>query len=162
MAFHEIGHALGLDHSTVETSVMFPYFSSATGEAALELTDDDIKGIQAHYGSSQTEEEHSTRRMPNGGTSSRITSAPRNDRCVNLNPEQLTGVTHFHVPDSNFFVFGNQIFRFSEHFNSTLPGYPKALSEVFPNGPTSVSSFLTLYRQRRQTAHVYVFQVLIF
>ena len=43
---HETGHALGLGHSDRPGAVMYPYYKLATG-----LTDDDIAGIRALYGS---------------------------------------------------------------------------------------------------------------
>jgi hypothetical protein len=46
VALHEIGHALGLDHSTVAGSVM----EATYGGARRTLTADDIAGIQAIYG----------------------------------------------------------------------------------------------------------------
>ena len=46
VALHEIGHLLGLAHSSVPGSVMFPTYS---GERRR-LTADDINGIQALYG----------------------------------------------------------------------------------------------------------------
>jgi hypothetical protein len=46
VALHEAGHALGLGHSDRPGSVMYPYYRLAT-----ELTDDDIAGIRALYGS---------------------------------------------------------------------------------------------------------------
>jgi hypothetical protein len=46
VALHEIGHLLGLAHSVVPGSVMFPFYS---GERRV-LTADDIAGIQALYG----------------------------------------------------------------------------------------------------------------
>jgi len=46
VAAHEIGHALGLAHSTDINALMYPYYSEAfTGPQA-----DDIAGIQAIYG----------------------------------------------------------------------------------------------------------------
>jgi Matrixin/Glucodextranase, domain B len=46
VALHEAGHALGLGHSDRPGSVMYPYYQLSTG-----LTDDDIAGIRALYGS---------------------------------------------------------------------------------------------------------------
>ncbi|GKU85958.1 hypothetical protein SLEP1_g553 [Rubroshorea leprosula] len=46
LALHEIGHLLGLDHSSVEGAIMFPTF--APGEAKG-LHGDDIQGIRALY-----------------------------------------------------------------------------------------------------------------
>ena len=46
VALHEIGHNLGLDHSNVENSIMFPNYS--TGSNGLQK--DDIDGIQSLYG----------------------------------------------------------------------------------------------------------------
>ena len=49
VALHEAGHALGLGHSDRPGSVMYPYYHLSTG-----LTDDDIAGIRALYGSTAT------------------------------------------------------------------------------------------------------------
>jgi hypothetical protein len=46
VALHEIGHLLGLSHSTVTGSVMFPSY----GGQRRALTQDDIDGIHALYG----------------------------------------------------------------------------------------------------------------
>jgi hypothetical protein len=44
VAIHEIGHALGLEHSSVSTAIMYRYYNGGTT-----LTQDDINGIQALY-----------------------------------------------------------------------------------------------------------------
>ncbi|KAJ6875703.1 metalloendoproteinase 5-MMP-like [Populus alba x Populus x berolinensis] len=49
VAVHEIGHLLGLGHSSVEESIMYPSISSRTRK--VELATDDIEGIQTLYGS---------------------------------------------------------------------------------------------------------------
>lgn len=47
---HELGHCLGLGHSTVEGAIMGAYNTDGTGEEARHLTADDRAGIQAIYG----------------------------------------------------------------------------------------------------------------
>jgi hypothetical protein len=45
VVLHELGHALGMDHSTLNTAVMWPYYvGTDTG-----LATDDIAGIRANY-----------------------------------------------------------------------------------------------------------------
>ncbi|KAK7362040.1 hypothetical protein VNO77_04138 [Canavalia gladiata] len=65
VAVHEIGHLLGLGHSSVEEAVMFPTISSRKKKVVLDK--DDIKGIQFLYG---------TNPNYNGSTA---TSAPERD-----------------------------------------------------------------------------------
>ncbi|GMI90137.1 matrix metalloproteinase [Hibiscus trionum] len=48
VAVHEIGHLLGLGHSSVEDAVMYPSISSRTKK--VELANDDIEGVQLLYG----------------------------------------------------------------------------------------------------------------
>ncbi|XP_065860956.1 metalloendoproteinase 2-MMP-like [Euphorbia lathyris] len=45
---HEIGHLLGLGHSSVEDAIMYPTISSRTKK--VELASDDVDGIQELYG----------------------------------------------------------------------------------------------------------------
>ncbi|KAK7407295.1 hypothetical protein VNO78_09092 [Psophocarpus tetragonolobus] len=49
VAVHEIGHLLGLGHSSVEEAIMYPTITARTRK--VELADDDIQGIQVLYGS---------------------------------------------------------------------------------------------------------------
>ncbi|KAK2642877.1 hypothetical protein Ddye_024640 [Dipteronia dyeriana] len=46
VGLHELGHVLGLDHSTVEAAIMWPYLGAG---ATKGLNADDIQGIQALY-----------------------------------------------------------------------------------------------------------------
>ena len=47
VAIHEIGHNLGLDHSNVKLSIMYPFIQNDVKT----LHDDDVEGIQNLYGS---------------------------------------------------------------------------------------------------------------
>ena len=49
VALHEIGHALGLGHSPVTTAIMY-----ALGNSTTTLQEDDIAGVRAIFGPSQT------------------------------------------------------------------------------------------------------------
>lgn len=49
-AIHELGHSLGLAHSTLNGANMYPTFLRHTGPGSGHLTEDDINGIQAIYG----------------------------------------------------------------------------------------------------------------
>ena len=47
---HEIGHNLGLDHSNVRGSVMWPRIIRRPPDFVLKLQPDDVRRIQALYG----------------------------------------------------------------------------------------------------------------
>lgn len=48
VATHELGHSMGLGHSSVGTSVMYPYY--LTRWSPVQLDNDDVDGMQKIYG----------------------------------------------------------------------------------------------------------------
>ena len=48
VAVHEFGHSMGLEHSNVRESIMYPWYKGYIPD--IELTYDDIQGIEALYG----------------------------------------------------------------------------------------------------------------
>jgi len=65
-AAHEIGHSLGLGHSNVRNSLMAPFYRGY--DPNLQLSEDDVRGIQALYGEKT------------GGTTPRPTTSPPRTR----------------------------------------------------------------------------------
>ena len=48
VGLHEFGHSLGLEHSNVRESIMYPWYKGYFPN--VELTRDDLNGIRALYG----------------------------------------------------------------------------------------------------------------
>ncbi|KAL6187426.1 hypothetical protein ACLB2K_038825 [Fragaria x ananassa] len=71
VAVHEIGHLLGLGHSSVEESIMYPTITSKTKK--VDLANDDVEGIQSLYGVNPSYDGTTTSSTPS--TQARETSA---------------------------------------------------------------------------------------
>ncbi|XP_008520987.2 stromelysin-1 [Equus przewalskii] len=50
VAAHELGHSLGLYHSTNTEALMYPLYNTLKGPARVRLSQDDVTGIQSLYG----------------------------------------------------------------------------------------------------------------
>lgn len=49
VSLHEFGHAIGLEHSNIKGSLMYPWYNRYNG-IEMDLSEDDKRGIQALYG----------------------------------------------------------------------------------------------------------------
>ncbi|XP_076969235.1 stromelysin-1-like [Tamandua tetradactyla] len=66
VAAHELGHSLGLSHSTNTEALMFPVYNPNTDLARFRLSQDDVTGIQSLYGApTASPEEHLVPTEPN-------------------------------------------------------------------------------------------------
>lgn len=72
VAVHEIGHLLGLGHSSVEESIMFPTITSRTRK--VDLAADDVAGVQELYGGNPNGNNSTTTTMPPSSVQERDTS----------------------------------------------------------------------------------------
>ena len=50
VALHEIGHALGLKHSTNRSSIMYPFYKPFQDREVVELSDADLQLVREIYG----------------------------------------------------------------------------------------------------------------
>ncbi|MBA0621564.1 hypothetical protein Godav_007173, partial [Gossypium davidsonii] len=74
---HEIGHILGLAHSSVKEAVMYPSLKPRNKKVNLKL--DDVEGVQALYGSN-----------PNFKFSSLLDSENFYNKTISLNPRSCS------------------------------------------------------------------------
>jgi peptidoglycan hydrolase-like protein with peptidoglycan-binding domain len=85
VAAHELGHALGLDHSTTSGALMFPTYS---GPHRF-LSPDDVSGIQSIYGARTGGTDPTVRRGSRGDAVRRLQQALTN---LGFNPGPVDGI----------------------------------------------------------------------
>uniref|UniRef100_A0A2K6G508 Matrix metallopeptidase 1 n=1 Tax=Propithecus coquereli TaxID=379532 RepID=A0A2K6G508_PROCO len=152
VAAHELGHSLGLSHSTDIGALMYPTY---TFSGDVQLAQDDIDGIQAIYGPSQNPNQPTGPQTPQVCDSKLTFDAvttirgeywavqgqnvlpgypkdiyrsfgfPRTVKHINAAvSEEDTGKTYFFV--------ANKYWRYDEYEQSMDAGYPKMIAHDFP------------------------------
>jgi len=137
-AAHEIGHSLGLRHSTKRSALMAPFYRGY--EETVELDIDDIRGIQEMYGpkKNKPDPDQSILIVPK--------SAPPRD---NVNPKRDNPICksrQFDViltdKEGRTFVFkGDKYWRLTD--SELDPGYPRFISDDWGGIPNNLDAGFT-------------------
>ena len=138
-AAHELGHSLGLAHSNVKGSLMSPFYISY--KADLKLHSDDIKGIEAIYGTSDNILKESVRTPLNTRTiftpSTNAPSAtPSSFICKGYIDTIVTtsmGITYAFL--------GGKYWKLSD--TAIEPGYPRLISDGWKGLPWNIDAAFT-------------------
>ena len=123
-AAHEFGHSLGLSHTNVRGALMAPFYQGYN--PTMELHDDDIKGIQALYGTNDSEFDDEE-------------GAPgETDICSDGGKID----TIFSTADGTFYAFKNdQYYKLTT--DNVAKGYPRKISDDWEGLPNNVDAAVT-------------------
>ena len=152
VAAHELGHSLGLGHSSVRESLMAPFYQRYKPNFVLHK--DDILGIQALYGQrtappnplpDAVPDQPPTRpRFPNGGNpvNPRVPELPSPD---GAGPDlcqdgKIDAVTR--TADGSTYVFKGDYY-FKVEANGLADGYPRKISADWDGLPGNLDAALT-------------------
>ncbi|XP_053625487.1 matrix metalloproteinase-25-like [Plodia interpunctella] len=154
VAVHEIGHALGMCHSDVRDSVMYPYYKTPVEK----LHEDDIMGMRELYMKDVEPMAEEITEGPAAHSSlvPKFTLADRADRDDDDDDDEEN-----EIPDLCFTnyqtiqVIQGKIWVFEEEWVWVLhdrreieKGYPRRFHEIFRGLPAHVSSIRTIYEKR--------------
>ncbi|XP_065657331.1 matrix metalloproteinase-24 isoform X2 [Hydra vulgaris] len=118
VAIHEIGHSLGLYHSSAQSSLMYPYYRG-TKDQNIQLDEDDKLGIQKLYGSKITPDTKNAQVTQN---KTHTMTSKKHIKVQAIIYDQLTGITYVFNED--------KYYKLSKNLNET-------------HGPFDVSKLLT-------------------
>ncbi|XP_064618644.1 matrix metalloproteinase-2-like isoform X2 [Lineus longissimus] len=149
VAAHEFGHALGLGHSSVEKSLMYPWYQGYVKN--FRLPEDDIRGIHALYGDPNVIPTKPIDRGPGPRPDPTTISPPRQVptrvKFVPIGNRPDTCRTSFDataVVRNEIFIFkGKWFWRVTK--NGLVDGYPVELNRFWFGFPDNMDSVDAVY-----------------
>lgn len=131
MAAHELGHSLGLGHSSERNSLMAPFYQKY--KPKFKLHQDDILAIQALYGVKEEESNN----VPTPKSVEPDPSADGPDLCQDSSVDTVTRIS-----DGSTYVFkGDYYWRIET--NGIADGYPRKISTDWDGLPGNLDASLT-------------------
>ncbi|KAJ0180264.1 hypothetical protein K1T71_003668 [Dendrolimus kikuchii] len=156
VAVHEIGHALGLSHSSVKSSVMYPYYQVPVEKLHL----DDILGMHELYLKDQIQEEtaESTENSLASHSSlvPRFTKADSEEQEENYIPDLcMTNYDTIQVINDTIYVFEEEWMWGLRDRNELIDGFPRRFHDVFIGLPSSINVIKTIYQKENYNVVIF-------
>ncbi|KAM3860314.1 matrix metalloproteinase-16-like [Diretmus argenteus] len=129
VAVHELGHALGLEHSNDPTAIMAPFYQYMDTDN-FKLPLDDLLGIQKIYGFIPCQKDK--RHLP----LTALTFSPQRNQKLRISRRLIKSSTLTPVPDG--FLADHWFWRVRD--NSVMPGYPMLINVFWRGLPSKIDA----------------------